>query len=249
MLELMRRLFSNPCGQAAGIPKLQGRLALIVIMLFSVNSLIAAPLISLDSKEGTKLFYRFDQAPYFWRLNSEFISQKNLTFCSIASSVMVLNALKVTAPHDPAYGKYSMFTQENFFTDPVKKILSIDQVTQKGSTLDQISEALRTFGVTVKTFHANKSSLKKFRKLVKNTINKQQGYIIVNYLRTGVGQEGGGHMSPIAGYDPKTDRILLLDVARYRYPPVWVQTQDLWNAMNTQDSDSKAFRGYVLVTY
>jgi hypothetical protein len=36
-----------------------------------------------------------------------------------------------------------------------------------------------------------------------------------------------------------------LDVARYKYPPSWVKTTDLWNAMNTDDSDSGKKRGYL----
>jgi hypothetical protein len=37
-------------------------------------------------------------------------------------------------------------------------------------------------------------------------------------------------------------------VARYKYPPVWVKTAELFAAMNTQDSDNEnKTRGYVLV--
>jgi hypothetical protein len=70
----------------------------------------------------------------------------------------------------------------------------------------------------------------------------------VNYLRKAIGQQTGGHISPLAAYDAKVDRFLILDVARYKYPPVWVKTSDLFDAMNTTDAanDSKT-RGYVLV--
>ena len=55
-------------------------------------------------------------------------------------------------------------------------------------------------------------------------------------------------ISPLAAYDAKVDRFLILDVARYKYPPVWVKTSDLFDAMNTTDAanDNKT-RGYVLV--
>ena len=45
----------------------------------------------------------------------------------------------------------------------------------------------------------------------------------MNYLRKAIGQERGGHISPLAAYDAKSDRFLILDVARYKYPPVWVK--------------------------
>ena len=74
-------------------------------------------------------------------------------------------------------------------------------------------------------------------------------YVIVNYLRRTIGQERGGHISPLAAYDAETDRFLVLDVSRYKYPPVWVKAEDLFAAMNTPDSDNEnRTRGYVLVS-
>ena len=47
---------------------------------------------------------------------------------------------------------------------------------------------------------------------------------------------------------PQTDRFLILDVARYKYPPVWVTASDLFDAMNTPDADNEnKTRGYVLI--
>ena len=73
--------------------------------------------------------------------------------------------------------------------------------------------------------------------------------MLVNYLRKAIGEETGGHISPLAAYDGKADRFLILDVARYKYPPVWVKTADIFAAMNTTDAanDNKS-RGFVLVT-
>ena len=53
-----------------------------------------------------------------------------------------------------------------------------------------------------------------------------------------MGEAGGGHMSPIAGYDATSDRVLLADVSRYKFAPVWVTVQDLYNAMNTTDGSA-----------
>jgi len=231
-----------------------------LIFVMIISTLISAPLstfagsplptniISLESPEGVKLFNESQSSPYFWRLNSQFISQTNQTYCSIASSVMVLNALKVEAPKDPTYEPYRMFTQDNFFTPDVKKVLPPELVRKQGATLKQISEALKTFHVNVKTYYANDLTIDKFRSIAVDTISKNRGYIIVNFLRTGLGEEGGGHLSPLAAYDKKADRFLMLDVARYRYPPIWVTTTDLWKGMNTIDADAKAHRGFVIVS-
>ena len=72
--------------------------------------------------------------------------------------------------------------------------------------------------------------------------------MIVNYLRKSMGQQVGGHISPLAAYDAKADRFLIPDVARYKYPPVWVTTSDLFKAVNTTDaSNDNKTRGYVLI--
>jgi hypothetical protein len=51
-------------------------------------------------------------------------------------------------------------------------------------------------------------------------------------------------------YDVDTDRFLILDVARYKYPPVWVwvRASDSFSAMNTTDSENEnRTRGFVLI--
>ena len=45
---------------------------------------------------------------------------------------------------------------------------------------------------------------------------KAEKFVGINFLRTGVGEAGGGHMYPIAAYDETTDRVLIADVSRYK---------------------------------
>ena len=82
--------------------------------------------------------------------------------------------------------------------------------------------------------------------MARQALSTPNQYVIVNYLRRSIGQERGGHISPLAAYDADTDRFLVLDVSRYKYPPVWVQAADLYAAMNTPDSDNQnRTRGFV----
>jgi hypothetical protein len=67
--------------------------------------------------------------------------------------------------------------------------------------------------------------------------------LVVNYQRSAIAQQGSGHISPIAAYDSRSDRVLILDVARYRYPAVWVESEALWRAMGTVDKASGQSRG------
>jgi hypothetical protein len=96
--------------------------------------------------------------------------------------------------------------------------------------------------------HAADSDLDDFRHLARTYLEKKDHHVIVNYLRRAIGQEHGGHISPLAAYDADTDRFLILDVARYKYPPVWVKAEDLFAAMNTADlSNDHKSRGFVLI--
>jgi hypothetical protein len=62
-------------------------------------------------------------------------------------------------------------------------------------------------------------------------------------------QGRGAHISPLAAYDADTDRFLILDVSRYKYPPVWVVAAELFAAMNTTDTDNQdRTRGFVLLS-
>ena len=90
--------------------------------------------------------------------------------------------------------------------------------------------------------------MSEFRQLIADNLKQSNNFVIVNYLRKAIKQESGGHISPIAAYDKATDRFLLLDVSRYKYPPVWVKAEELWQAIDTVDFDGGKTRGFVLVS-
>lgn len=121
-------------------------------------------------------------------------------------------------------------------------------VFEQGMTLKQIEDSLRRNNVNAERVHASASTVEAFRKILKDDFISTESYIIVNFARKGVGQKGGGHFSPIAAYHEKTDRVLILDVARYKYAPAWVRLDSLFNAMNTVDDASKKGRGWVRIS-
>ena len=162
---------------------------------------------------------------------------------------MVLNALDVPAPATAGIEPFTAFTQDNFFNERTEQILPRDVLGKKGMTLDQIGRLLGVYSVKSDVRHAGDGSLDEFRSLAIRYLDTPDRYVIVNYLRRAMGQDSGGHISPLAAYDADTDRFLILDVSRYKYPPVWVKAADLFAAMNTADADNEGrTRGYVLVT-
>jgi hypothetical protein len=206
-------------------------------------------LIGFNSQEGQKLLIESKSKADFFPLSMQFVTQNNQAYCGVASMVMVLNSLGITAPEVPQYKPYRVFTQDNFFSnEQTKKVLAPEAVARQGMTLDQLGELFASYGVKVKVYHAADISLEQFRQLTVDNLKQPENFVIVNYLRKAVGQETGGHISPLAAYNEQTDRFLILDVSRYKYPPIWVKAADLWKAIATIDSDSGKTRGFVFVS-
>ncbi|PVE20365.1 glutathione gamma-glutamylcysteinyltransferase [Microvirga sp. KLBC 81] len=206
------------------------------------------PLISLNSERGAHLLLESEANRAYWPLSIQFVTQKNQAYCGVASLVMVLNALGVPAPSTPEFEPFKTFTQDNVLNDETEQILPKAVLARIGMTLDQIGAILTSYAVEADVRHAADMSLDEFRKLAVDALSTPNRYVIVNYLRRSIGQERGGHISPLAAYDADTDRFLILDVSRYKYPPVWVRADDLYAAMNTPDPDNEnRTRGFVLV--
>ena len=206
-------------------------------------------LINLNSDRGARLLIESEAMDAYWPLSIQFVTQKNQAYCGVASIVMVLNALGVPAPTTPEFEPFRTFTQDNVLNDRTEKIQPKEILAQKGMTLDQFGEVLGTYPVKADVRHAADSSLDEFRTLATGYLGAPDRYVIANYLRDAIGQERGGHFSPLAAYDADTDRFLILDVSRYKYPPIWVEADALFAAMNTPDSDNdNRTRGFVLVS-
>ena len=69
--------------------------------------------------------------------------------------------------------------------------------------------------------------------------------LLASYSRAALGQTGGGHFSPLAAYAPESRMVLILDVARFKYPPHWVALDALWAAMRRPDAATGLPRGYL----
>ena len=177
-----------------------------------------------------------------------FDTQERQTLCSVAAGVTVLNALPIKRPIDPKYAPYAFFTQTNYFDDRVNKIITRDKTLVIGQTLDQSAMVLAAHGAVTKVYHAGDTSMDAFRRIAKANLDTPDDYIVVNYRRNHVGQPPGSHFSPLGAYDDASDSFLVLDVARYKFPPVWITTADLYDAMNTFDAESGKTRGFIVVS-
>lgn len=209
---------------------------------------VAQNLVNFNSAEGELLLLKSQARQDYFPLSIQLVTQKNQAYCGVASSIMVLNALSIPAPEAPEFGKYHVFTQDNFFNPKTQQIIAAEVVARQGLTLEQLGKILETYPVKVEINYGSDVTLDEFRSVVVKNLREPGNFVIVNYLRKAIGQETGGHISPIAAYNQETDRFLILDVSRYKYPPVWVKAKELWQAMATVDSVSGKTRGFVLVS-
>jgi hypothetical protein len=207
----------------------------------------AAP-IPLIEPTGMELLIGSRERADYGPLAEQFLTQANLAYCGVASAVMVLNSLAVPAPTVAGYGPYRFWTQANLFDPPATRaFVRPERVAREGMTLAQLHGLLASHGLVVERHHGERLSLEQFRALLRRSLADPADRLVVNYHRPAVGQAGGGHIAPIAAYSSTTDRVLILDVARYRYPSVWVPVENLWQAIRAVDASSGRSRGVLLV--
>jgi Phytochelatin synthase len=242
MMQLVRLAKVSPLMGAIG-------LMLCVINGSVVSQTLPLPpsLTPLTSLQGERLLRESQAQDDFIPLSSQFVTQENQAFCGIASTVMVLNALGVPAPFAPEW-KRNYFTQNNMFNAQTEAVIPRQQIERQGLTLAQLAAILGSYSVNAEARHGADLSLNTFRAIASQNLKRVGNFVVVNYSRRAIGQEGGGHISPLGAYSAATDRFLILDVSRYKYPSVWVKAKDLWEAIRTIDPVSQKTRGIVLVS-
>ena len=206
---------------------------------------LPSALAALDSADGRALFQRALLAGTlegYFKLAQQFHTQADPAFCGLGSLVCALNALGID-PGRRWKGTWRWFSEE--LLDCCK---SLDEVRRSGITLDEAACLARCSGAAVSVQRAAHVELETFRAQLLAAATAGDGpVLIVNYSRSAVGQTGTGHFSPIGGYDAATDRALVLDTARFKYPPHWMPVELLFAAMRERDADTGASRGWLLL--
>lgn len=213
--------------------------------------------IAFSSTEGKKLLKTAPEeySQQYWKLSEYFTTEYGTRFCGPASAVMVLNALGIEPTISPDHQPYTIFDQTNIFYNKklIKAGINPNRIYAQGLPIDETAQIINnqdTIGAKAiaKAYHANQfKNEEQFKNTLLDSI-KNGKYIIINYSRADMGAQGGGHFSPLAAYNPKSDMWLLMDVARYKYPPAWIKTSDLYKAIQSKDSESNLPRGVIIVS-
>ncbi|KAJ3044005.1 hypothetical protein HDV00_003533 [Rhizophlyctis rosea] len=97
-------------------------------------------------------------------------------------------------------------------------------------------------------YRADDTTKEQFLIDLKRTSEAPGEFLVVSYDRGTLGQTGTGHFSPIGGYSEKDGMVLVLDVARFKYPAYWVSVDLLWDSLQPIDPDTGKSRGYILLS-
>ena len=114
----------------------------------------------------------------------------------------------------------------------------LDVVKVKGITFKQFLCLAKCTGLDVKSYPADKTSVDHFRELVRSVTTVEDKVAVICYSRKTLQQTGDGHFAPIGGYHIHKDLVLVMDVARFKYPPHWAPLTTIWQAMNTPDAET-----------
>ncbi|QDZ22485.1 peptidase C83 domain-containing protein [Chloropicon primus] len=204
--------------------------------------------VSFASPRGKKIFTRAllkGTMRNYFALAEQFHTQQEPAYCGLATLVMVLNAMAID-PGRVWKGVWRWFSEE--LLDCCK---DIELVKREGIDLDEFARLARCNGAMCTITTGAEVSLDEFREVVLGNMREKGAepcdsepccsFLCVNYDRGVLGQTGTGHFSPVAGYNEEEDLLLVLDVARFKYPPHWVKLSLLHDAM-------KGERGFALLS-
>ncbi|KAK3414577.1 hypothetical protein EUGRSUZ_H00438 [Eucalyptus grandis] len=203
------------------------------------------PAIDFASDEGQKLFREALPAGTmvgFFMLIPHFQTQLDPAYCGLATLAMVLNALAID-PGRTWKGPWRWY-DESMLASPKE----LKKIKDEGISFGDVVHRARRAGAEVEAFQTSQTDVDFFRQSVKKCCSSDNCHLVSSYHRAGLEQAGTGHFSPIGGYHGERDMVLILDVARFKYPPHWVPLTLLWEAMDTVDKTTGQRRGFMLIS-
>ncbi len=206
---------------------------------------LPAHLISFTSPEGKQLFKEALDAgtlENYFHLAGNFTTQTETAYCGLGSLAMVLNALEI----DP--GRTWKGVWRWYSDDMLECCAPLEYIKEKGITFDQFSCLAQCHQLVVEAKRYWSDGYEEWLEDLKRMGTQAGVHMVVSYARQTLGQTGVGHFSPVGGYHQQSNRVLVLDVARFKYPSYWVDAELLWSAMEPVDLDTGMSRGYQILT-
>jgi glutathione gamma-glutamylcysteinyltransferase len=183
----------------------------------------------------------------FFPLVAQMQTQPFPAACGLTTLTILLNALRVD-PGRVWHTPWRWYDEGFLFCCSGE-----DQVRRKGVTVDELACVAECNGLRADVLRgasdddARALVIKHVSVDVSKSDGENVGFLVASFSRRGLGQTGGGHFSPLAAYDRASDSVLVLDTARFKYPPFWVPVADLNAATLERDPETSLPRGFVVV--
>jgi glutathione gamma-glutamylcysteinyltransferase len=177
----------------------------------------------------------------YFPLAEQFHTQADPSFCGLGSLVVALNALGV----DPGRlwkGPWRWYSEEL-----LDCCVGLDEVRAQGVTLDELACLARCNGAEAELHRAETGNVDALRAAIASAATGDGTVVVAGYERSRLGQTGAGHFSPVGGLHAERDLALILDVARFKYPPHWAPVARLHDAMLSVDPATGRRRGWVVL--
>jgi len=199
--------------------------------------------IAFSSPEGRQVFAEAlatEGLNGYFRLAEQFHTQSDPAFCGLGSLVVALNALAID-PERLWKGPWRWFAE-----DLLDCCVPLAEVRERGLDIDELACLARCNGAEVDVQRRDSANLADWHAALAIAASGE-AVLVASYDRSVMGQSGGGHFSPIGGYHVARDLALVLDVARFKYPPHWVSAEHLWRAMEPIDPATGQARGWLVM--
>jgi glutathione gamma-glutamylcysteinyltransferase len=177
----------------------------------------------------------------FFPLIEQFHTQSDPAFCGLGSLVMALNSLGID-PGRAWRGSWRWFSEEL-----LDCCTPLEHVQKRGLSIEEVACLARCNGADVTVSRPSEQGIDVLRANLNDATRATDQVVISSYSRSKLGQTGAGHFSPIGGYHPEKDLALVLDVARFKYPPHWVELGALFSAMHDPDPATDRARGWLVL--
>jgi hypothetical protein len=163
--------------------------------------------------------------------------------CGPTTLSMILNSLGLD-PNRIWKGSWRWFSEEMLIDRTRSSRNRWQNIEKEGLSFEEFLFLAECNGSRIQGIYASDSTEEAFRSAVLAATSRTDLHLAVAFARSVLGQTGSGHYSPIGGYHSERDLVLVLDVARFKYPPYWVPVSTMWKAMLEHDpSTSKAADG------
>jgi hypothetical protein len=194
---------------------------------------------SLRSLRGTLRLWRAEKAPF--RQMRKVFEYQRPSMCGPTSAAVVLNAIEGRRRHT----QNSFLAESGRTWEQVRGQVPITRggkpVYERGFSLVDLGQIIGRQHRTETTLLSRSTPAGRVKADLIGALSRKGTYVIANFDRRPLGQEGRGHFAPLGAYHARSDSFLVMDVNRKR-GWTWIDADSLINAMRGHD------RGYLKVS-